>query len=138
MSTVTITAPRQPRQRDVRAARPRPSRPVSPTQPAARVVREAPPVRLTRRGRLLLLAVVLVVAFAAFTLLSGPAVSTDQTHHATQHTVVIAAGQTLWDIASRIAPGEDPRTVIGDIVDLNELPDAGSIRIGQKLFVPQY
>ena len=62
--------------------------------------------------------------------------STDQTHHAAQHTVVVRGGETLWDIASRIAPGEDPRVVIGDIVDLNNLSDAGSIRLGQKLFVP--
>ncbi|MFY9915923.1 MAG: LysM domain-containing protein [Nocardioidaceae bacterium] len=136
MSTATLTAPHQS---DVRIARPRAARPASPARSTPRAVsREVAPVRLTRRGRLLLLMVVLALAFAAFTLLSSPAVSTDQTHHATQHTVVVGAGQTLWDIATRIAPGEDPRTVIADIVDLNELPDAGSIRIGQQLFVPQY
>ncbi len=135
MSTATITAPH----RTIRAARPRTKPPTSGPRPAPRV--EAPaaaPVRLTRRGRLFVLMVVLALAFAAFTLLSSPAVSTGQTHHAAQHTVVVGSGQTLWDIASRIAPGEDPRTVIADIVDLNELPDAGSIRIGQKLFVPTY
>ncbi len=135
MSTATLTAPHQ---RDVRITRPRAARPASPARSSRAVSREVAPVRLTRRGRLLLLMVVLALAFAAFTLLSSPAVSTDQTHHATQHTVVVGAGQTLWDIATRIAPGEDPRTVIADIVDLNQLPDAGSIRIGQQLFVPQY
>jgi hypothetical protein len=95
-------------------------------------------VRLNRLGRIVVLLAVLAVAFAAFALLGGPAVSTDQTHHAAQHTVVVRGGETLWDIASRIAPGEDPRVVIGDIVDLNNLSDAGSIRLGQKLFVPVY
>lgn len=136
MSTATLTAPRR---RDVTIARPRVAQPRSVSRPATLAeARESTPVRLTRRGRLFVLMVVLALAFAAFTMLSSPAVSTGQTHHAAQHTVVVGAGQTLWDIATGIAPGQDPRTVIADIVDLNELPDAGSIRIGQELFVPTY
>ncbi len=95
-------------------------------------------MRLTTRGRFVILFAVLAFAFAAFTMLGGPAVSTGETHHAAPHTVVVGSGQTLWDIAQRIAPGEDPRTVISEIVDLNALSDAGSIRIGQELYVPQY
>jgi hypothetical protein len=93
---------------------------------------------LTRRGRIVVFLTVLAIALAGFALLGSPAVSTGQAHHAAQHTVVVRGGETLWDIASRIAPGEDPRVVIGDIVDLNNLADAGSIRIGQELFVPAY
>lgn len=92
--------------------------------------------QLTRRGRLVVLTALLVLVFAAFTVLGGPAVSTDEAHHATSHSLVVGSGETLWGIAQRIAPGEDPRDVIAEIVDLNALSDAGSIRVGQKLFVP--
>jgi len=92
--------------------------------------------RLTRRGRLVLVATVLVLAFAAFMVLSAPALSSGEAHHAAPNSVVVAAGETLWDIAQRIAPGQDPRDVIAEIVDLNALSDAGTIRVGQKLFVP--
>ena len=130
MSTATLTAP---------YARPQTTR----TRPVRRADERAAaqpsgPVRLTRLGRIVVLLAVLAMAFAAFALLGGPAVSTGQTHHAAQHTVVVRGGETLWDIASRIAPGEDPRVVIGDIVDLNNLSDAGSIRVGQELYVPTY
>jgi hypothetical protein len=81
---------------------------------------------------------VLATALAALVWMSAPAASTGATHHPASHTVVVGGGETLWDIAQQIAPGQDPRTVIADIVDLNDLSDAGSIRIGQALVVPQY
>ncbi len=93
-------------------------------------------IRLTRRGRLVLLTAALLLAFVGFTVLSGPAMSTGDAHHAAPQSVVVASGETLWDIAQRIAPGADPRDVIAEIVDLNALSDAGAIRVGQKLFVP--
>lgn len=93
-------------------------------------------IRLTRRGRLVLLTAALLLAFVGFTALSGPAMSTGDAHHAAPQAVVVASGETLWDIAQRIAPGADPRDVIAEIVDLNALSDAGAIRVGQKLFVP--
>jgi nucleoid-associated protein YgaU len=95
-------------------------------------------VRLTRRGRIVLVLAVLTLALVGFALIGSPAVSTGEAHHAAKHTVVIHGGETLWDLAGRIAPGEDPRVVISDIVDLNNLSDAGSIRVGQKLYVPSY
>ena len=95
-----------------------------------------PGIRLTRRGRLVLLTAALLLAFVGFTVLSGPAMSTGDAHHAAPQSVVVASGETLWDIAQRIAPGADPRDVIAEIVDLNALSDAGAIRVGQKLFVP--
>ena len=111
MSTATVTAP--PHRRPAATRRPAPA-----------------PVRLTRRGRIVVVLAVLALA--------SPAVSTGQTHHTAAHTVVIRGGETLWDLAGRIAPDEDPRVVISDIVDLNNLSDAGSIRVGQELYVPTY
>jgi hypothetical protein len=96
----------------------------------------ARPVRLTRRGRLVLLILVIAVAFTAFTLLGSPAASTSAVHHAPARTVVVEPGETLWDIASTLEPGQDPRELIAEIVELNSLSDAGSIRVGQPLYVP--
>ncbi len=93
-------------------------------------------VRLTRLGRLVLLIVVFGLAFGALSLLSGPAASTSQAHHEATHTVVVEPGQTLWDIAASAAPGEDPRDVVAEIVELNALADAGAIRVGQPLDIP--
>ncbi len=93
-------------------------------------------VRLTRLGRLVLLITLVAVALAVLTLVGSPAESTDATHHPSAVTVVVEPGQTLWDIANEVAPGEDPRIVVSEILDLNALTDAGSIRAGQPLYVP--
>jgi Tfp pilus assembly protein FimV len=50
-------------------------------------------------------------------------------------TVTVQAGQSLWAIAGAAAPGRDPRDVIADIVQLNNLT-AGGVVPGQQLFVP--
>ena len=102
----------------------------------SRIQAMQPQLRLTRRGRLVVLLALVAVAFAVFALLGGPAESTGTAHHARAATVVVEPGQTLWDIASEVAPGEDPRVVIDEIVDLNALTDPGAIRVGQPLYVP--
>jgi hypothetical protein len=93
-------------------------------------------VRLTRRGRLVVLAASLAMLGGGVTMLGSPAASTHTTYHAAKHRVVVQPGQTLWDIAQQVSPGQDPRTVIAEIVDLNELSSAGAIRAGQPLYVP--
>jgi Tfp pilus assembly protein FimV len=96
-----------------------------------------PAVRLTRRGRLVVLLAVLAMAFAALVMFGSPALSTGTAHHAPARTVVVQPGQTLWDIAGQVAPGQDVRAVVDEIVDLNALSDAGAIRPGQPLYVPR-
>ena len=49
--------------------------------------------------------------------------------------VVVASGDTLWSIAARSAPGEDPRDVVARIVEANGV-DPGAIRPGEVLTVP--
>ncbi|HSS67241.1 MAG TPA: LysM peptidoglycan-binding domain-containing protein [Nocardioidaceae bacterium] len=93
-------------------------------------------VRLTRRGRLVVFAACLAAFGGGFTMLGDPAASTHTTYHPAKHRVVVQPGQTLWDIAKQVAPGQDPRTVIDEIVDLNALSSAGEIRAGQPLYVP--
>lgn len=97
-----------------------------------------PTLRLTRRGRVVVLLVTVGAAFGAFTVLSDPAVSTPEHHRSSAEKVIVEPGQSLWDIATEIAPGEDTRDVISEIVDLNALESAGSIQAGQALFVPRY
>jgi hypothetical protein len=96
-------------------------------------------LRLTRRGRLLLLAALVAAVLCVLTLVGSPAAeSAATTHHMASTTVVVEPGETLWEIAGEVAPSEDPRTVVAEILDLNALTDAGSIRAGQPLYVPTY
>ena len=48
---------------------------------------------------------------------------------------VVRAGDTLWSIAVRHAPGNDPRRIVQAIVDTNQV-DAGTIVPGQVLVIP--
>jgi hypothetical protein len=49
--------------------------------------------------------------------------------------LTINAGESLWQIAERIAPASDPRDVIADIVALNQLPTS-SVEPGQRIAIP--
>lgn len=100
------------------------------------VVAPSSSVRLTRRGRLVVFAAVLLAALLSFALLAGPAVSIGSVHRTPTRTVVVQPGQTLWDIATRIDPKADPRDLVAQIVELNSLTDGGTIRVGQPLAVP--
>ncbi len=100
-------------------------------------------LRLTRRGRIVVAALVLVgatVAALLITLLaSGGAQATN--HGAPRggfeglHQVVVQPGQTLWSIAAAAEPSADPRTVIQEIMTANTLAGPG-ISAGQLLWVP--
>jgi LysM repeat protein len=78
----------------------------------------------------------LVLALSVLAFVPTPAASTATPHHSTSPTVVVQPGQTLWDIAAKAAPASDPRDVVAQIVDLNNLADPGAIRAGQPLYVP--
>jgi LysM repeat protein len=93
-------------------------------------------LRLTRRGRLVVVLFVATLLLAAFSLgrVSLQA-STGELPQQAHPTVVVGAGETLWQIAERAAPGVDPRVTVSRIVHLNGL--AGSaIRPGQELLLP--
>jgi hypothetical protein len=119
-----VPAPRRPEQTARRV-------PVSPTKSRSGL-------RLTRRGRFVVLLLTVEAAFGGFTVLSDPAVSTAEQNHPAAEKVIVEPGQSLWDIATQIAPGEDPRDVISEIVDMNSLESSGSIQAGQPLFIPSY
>jgi len=100
-------------------------------------IRRAPGhVRLTRRGRLALLGAAVLCMLLGFSLgdtLSFTAGSISPA--AASHTVVVQPGQTLWGIATQVAPHADPRATIQQIIDLNHLPSTG-LQAGETLAVP--
>jgi hypothetical protein len=104
--------------------------------PAARDGRV--PVRLTRRGRFVaLLGVVLLAVTLGLLLRQAPSEAGAEARPAVGYEyVVVEPGQTLWQIAERVAPDVDPRVTVTRIQDINGLPDAG-VLAGQRLAVPR-
>lgn len=49
--------------------------------------------------------------------------------------VTVSAGDTLWGIATDVAPEADPRATIAHIAELNAL-DGEMVQAGQQLKVP--
>jgi nucleoid-associated protein YgaU len=88
------------------------------------------PARLTMRGRLLLV----VVAVAVMLLLLPGLARGDGPDRPTRAAYTVEAGDTLWAIARRVAPGRDPREVVDQLVRDNRLH--GSLQVGQQLLVP--
>jgi nucleoid-associated protein YgaU len=94
-------------------------------------------VQLTRRGWLVLVALVAVVVLAVAGLLmsrtSGAA--TQRPEPVGQRSIVVQPGQTLWSIAKDVAPNRDIRKVIYEIRRVNGL-DSAMVRSGQTLVLP--
>ena len=100
-----------------------------------------PPLRLTRRGRI-------VVAVAAALVLgglslgiadaaqaaSGPAAPSPARQGLTQ--VTVHPGQNLWSVAESADPSADTRVVVQRIIDLNGLT-GNVVFAGQRLWVPR-
>ena len=128
------------------AARPQAARP-----PAARAHPMHPhpardqaatlPLRLTRRGRVVV-AVATVLLLAALSLVI--AASAQATNHpvpsrATRQSltqVTVRPGQSLWSVAENADPDADTRAVIQQIIELNGLT-GNVVFAGQRLWVPR-
>lgn len=100
------------------------------------------PLRLTRRGRFVFFGVPLILLAALILSLSGflnaPAKAAESASGLSATpavTVTVQAGESLWAIAEAVAPERDPRDVVSDILQLNNL-DAHRVVPGQALFVP--
>ena len=95
-------------------------------------------VQLTSRGRLVAVAVFLLLAFALLSVGSAwhdaSQAGTGRTAPATRY-VTVQPGQTLWQIALRAAPSDDPRDTVDRIRAMNGLDDT-AVRAGQRLIVP--
>ncbi|CAN5124760.1 hypothetical protein BH09ACT3_BH09ACT3_16160 [soil metagenome] len=98
----------------------------------------SPRLRLTPRGRMLLFLLValpVVVAAVALVLGGGGAVATGEEGADSFQYVTVEAGQTLWQLATELAPSADPREVVSDIAHLNQLPSS-DVHPGQRLAIP--
>ena len=99
----------------------------------------APRLRITKRGRRVLVALVaLPIVIAAFSLAlnsSGATATSAATSNDFSY-VTIASGQSLWQLAQQIAPNRDPRDVVDAIVSLNHLQ--GEIQPGQRIALPRF
>ena len=115
---------------------------------AARTTRSAAqpqPIRLTRRGRIVIGAIAVVAAAGLAALIwlavAGRAQAAGHVRpgSAAVHSmlrVVVRPGDTLWSIAAKADPNADPRIVIQQIVDDNALSGT-AISAGQVLWVPR-
>lgn len=99
--------------------------------------RAHPPIRLTRRGRVLLsaLAVLLLAAVLTALGLGGTGAEAGLDAGAAVPVITVAPGESLWSIAERIAPSADPRDIIEAIVSYNGLGGV-DVWAGQRLGVP--
>jgi hypothetical protein len=95
-----------------------------------------PSYRLTRRGRLVVLAFALMVVLAIGVALASGAVGTQESGTPTPtETVMVGTGDTLWDIAADAAGDGDTRAMVERIKSLNAL-ESGMVTAGQRLRVP--
>ena len=135
MSTLAVTPGLSvPRRRAV------PARTVAAAAPASadgarRSIGDAP-VRLTRRGRLVLTLLFLVTATVVLTVFGATSAATGEAGEPVPtRSVVVQPGDTLWGIAAEVAEPGQVREVVHRIQELNAMSGSG-VAIGQELAVP--
>lgn len=119
------------------AVRTAPARPVR--RQAARPQVADPPLRLTRRGKIVVAVAAALLAAGLSLVIAASAQATSQSPGAVQQglaKVTVQAGQSLWSVAESADPNADTRAVIQQIVELNGL-SADTVMPGQSLWVPR-
>src|SRR5262249_48268634 len=101
---------------------------------ATGVVPQVAPVRLTRRGRIVVLVALLTLAVGLVALVGAPGQAANPADPAP--TTVVAPGDTLWSVAERCVPGRDRFRAIDEIRRLNGIRDY-TIHPGQRLILPR-
>ncbi|GAB3683822.1 LysM peptidoglycan-binding domain-containing protein [Angustibacter aerolatus] len=138
MTAITLAAPRTTSARGRARLVAVPSAPAVPVPRARRVptaVRHGS-LPLTRRGRLVVLALLLAVAAAVSVLAGGTSLAgTSVGERPAVRYVTVQPGETLWAIAGTVAPHVDRRDTVQQIAELNALGDSG-LQAGQRLAVP--
>ncbi|GAA4246708.1 hypothetical protein GCM10022255_019450 [Dactylosporangium darangshiense] len=97
-------------------------------------MRQQQPIRLTRRGRVVLFTFLLGVAGGLASLAAAPGQAADPPGPAP--TVIVQPGDTLWGIATRHSGRQGRDATVEDIRRLNHL-DGYSIDAGQRLILPR-
>lgn len=136
MSTITVTELR-PAARVGRAPAERPSPRIAADPTVGQVrTRGHGQMRLTRRGRFVVVAggLLLLLAFAFFAGAGSVATERPGTPEPTR-VVVVEPGDTLWAIAAELTTDGDVRVMVDRIERLNALESA-MVQAGQKLQVP--
>lgn len=96
------------------------------------------PVRLTRRGRLVVFGFGVLLAFALGVWFAAGSVATQEAGVQEVDVVTVAPGDTLWDIAAdaAAATGEgDVGDMVARIQEMNSL-DSSMVIAGQELRIP--
>ncbi|GAB3322897.1 hypothetical protein GCM10027451_45980 [Geodermatophilus aquaeductus] len=143
-----LPAPQAARTSGPSAEAPRSRR--DPARPGGRPVRSGPargdarvrcapdpaPVRLTRRGRRLVVALVLAAGVGGAALGREFLAPAPGLHLAGESSLVVEQGDTVWSIAGEVAgPGRDVRAVVDAIQELNDL-EGSALVVGQVLRLP--
>jgi LysM domain len=123
------------------AARSQTARPRVARVQAARAQATDVPLRLTRRGRMVIGVAAAILAAGVSLIAAGAVQAADRSaapRAAEQNLsrVVVRPGQSLWSVAERADPGADTRQVIQQIVELNGLT-GDAVVAGQLLWVPR-
>lgn len=100
---------------------------------------DAPRLRLTKRGRMVFgaLATALVAGvLACVAAIAAPQALASNSAGAQEfHYVVAQPGASLWSLASTLDPAADPRDLVAELVQLNQLEGSG-VQAGQPIAVP--
>jgi hypothetical protein len=95
---------------------------------------EAARMRLTIRGRAVARTLASVLVVAVFLLVAPGLARGVGPDRPPRVTYVVQPGDTLWSIANRVAPGQDPRPVVDGLIEANDVP--GGLQAGQELSIP--
>ncbi|MEV8512869.1 LysM peptidoglycan-binding domain-containing protein [Dactylosporangium sp. NPDC051484] len=95
---------------------------------------DAAPIRLTRRGRVVLFCFLLALAGGLVALVAAPGQAADPPGPAP--TVIVQPGDTLWGIASERRGRRGRDAMVEEIRRLNKL-DGYGIDAGQRLILPR-
>ena len=95
-----------------------------------------PPLRLTRRGRTVVLAFFVLLASLASAVLFTTASRASDPDTGPAPTVVVQPHDTLWSIATRTSPRRDPYAAVAEIQRLNNL-EGYVVHPGETLVLPR-
>jgi len=92
-------------------------------------------LRLTRRGRLAVVVLALLVIAVVGLFLSATSSASDDATGFPTRTVLVTSGDTLWAIADVAAGDDSTRDMVSRIQTINALDSAG-LHAGQQILVP--